>query len=152
MPDSIHLTVAAVIYRDGNFLMVRERDGGREVINQPAGHVEPGETLQQAMLREAFEETGWHIKLTGFLGISHFTSANNGKTYYRVSFVAEPLREDKAAEIDKDIIACEWLNVEQISGCGCLRSPLVLSDIKLFLKNNIYPIDIIKNLNSDTGL
>lgn len=145
MPDRIHLTVATVIHRDGNFLMVRENDNGREVINQPAGHVEPGETLQQAALRETLEETGWHVELTGLIGISHYRSAANGKTYYRVSFAAEPLREQEGAELDPDIIATAWLSHGDVAQSLNLRSPMVLSDITKYMNNVVYPLEIISN-------
>lgn len=150
MPDQIHLTVATVVHRDGKFLMVREREAGEEVINQPAGHVEPGETLQQAALRETLEETGWHVELTGFLGIATYRSQRNGATYYRVSFAAEPLHADESLELDADIICAEWLDLDTIhSQHHLLRSPLVLSVIENFLSGPVYPMDVVSNLNGD---
>ena len=76
MPDTIHLTVATVVERNGDFLMVRETQDGVQVINQPAGHVEPGEDVIAAALRETFEETGWEVKITGFLGFSNAKSVD----------------------------------------------------------------------------
>lgn len=149
MTDRIHLTVAAVIPRDNKFLMVRENDNGLEVINQPAGHVEPGETLQQAALREVMEETGWQVRLTGLLGLTHFSSPHNGKTYYRVSFVAEAIALDDSAVLDSDILAAEWLTLEQLEGSSQLRSPMVLADITKYLKKNIYPIEFIENIEPE---
>ena len=148
MPDSIHLTVATVVPREGRFLVVRERENGLEVINQPAGHVEPGETLQQAALRETFEETGWRVALTGLLGLSHYTSPRNGRTYYRVSFVAEPLARESEAMLDEEIIAAEWLPLEVLEQSPNLRSPMVVSDIRKYLANAIYPLDFIDNVKS----
>jgi len=149
MSNRIHLTVATVIHRDGKFLMVRERDQGREVINQPAGHVEPGETLQQAALRETLEETGWHVSLTAFLGISTYHSPANGTTYYRVSFSAEPLHEARDAVLDSDIIAAEWLAPDDLlAETARLRSPLVMSTLETFLSGRHYPLDIIDNLGA----
>ena len=76
MPDKIHLTVATVIEKDSKFLMVKETKFGVQVINQPAGHVEPGEDILQAAMRETMEETGWEVAIRGFLGIStHFAEA-----------------------------------------------------------------------------
>lgn len=149
MANSIHLTVATVIHRDGHFLMVREKDGERIVINQPAGHVEPGETLQQAALRETLEETGWQVKLSGFLGISHYTAPSNGKSYYRVSFVADVAERVQGAVLDSDILSADWLAQGDIFQSRELRSPLVLADIQRFLNNEIYPLDMIKNIASD---
>ena len=69
-----HVTVAVVVERDGRFLVVEENaERGRIVYNQPAGHVEKGETLEQAAVREALEETGWDVRLTGFLGLYVYT-------------------------------------------------------------------------------
>lgn len=146
MSKQIHLTVATVIHRDGKFLMVRERDQGREVINQPAGHVEPGETLQQAALRETLEETGWHVTLTAFLGINTY-SASNGATYYRVSFAAEPLLQAEDAVLDSDIIAAEWLTPQDlVTEATRLRSPLVMNTLEAFLAGRLYPLDLTGNL------
>lgn len=147
MPDQIHLTVATVIHRDNRFLMVRENDDGREVINQPAGHVEPGESLLQAALRETLEETGWHVSLSGFLGIYTYRSPRNGATYYRLTFVAEPLEQADPVQLDPEIIAAEWLDLESLKAeSDKLRSPLVLSVIENFLNGPIYPLELIREL------
>lgn len=143
MSNRIHLTVAAVIESDGKFLVVRECDNGIEVINQPAGHVEPGETLQQAVLRETLEETGWEVELTGLLGLTYYQSPANGKTYYRVSFTARPLYRAEDAVIDNDIKGVEWLTREELEGNLRLRSPMVLSDVIKYLNNEIYSLDFI---------
>lgn len=148
MPDQIHLTVATVVARDDKFLMVRETDNGDIVINQPAGHVEAGESLQAAAIRETLEETRWNVTLTGFLGISHYKSPNNGKTYYRVSFTAEPDSELEERPLDTGIISADWLDYETIKSCGVLRSPMVLRDIEKFLANTIYPLSIVEDFQS----
>lgn len=147
MPDKIHLTVATIVPRQGQFLMVRELDCGREVLNQPAGHVEPGETLQEAALRETLEETGWQIELRALLGFSHYRALSNGKTYYRVSFVAEPIARSEHAVIDEDILGCQWLSYDELRQCRNLRSPMVLSDINKFIKKIMYPLSFISNFS-----
>ena len=86
MPDKIHLTVATVVEKDGQFLMVKETKSGQQVINQPAGHVEPGEDILQAALRETMEETGWEVSISGFLGFSTYFVPHNGVTYYQDIF------------------------------------------------------------------
>jgi len=86
-----HVTVAAVVFRDGRYLLVEEIDAGRRVLNQPAGHLEPDETLVEAARRETLEETGWEVEIEALLGASLFTSARTGVAYFRTSFLARPV-------------------------------------------------------------
>jgi len=145
MTEQIHLTVACVVHRDDRFLMVRELDQGMPVINQPAGHVEAGESLQEAALRECLEETGWRIRLTGFLGIRMYTSAANGITYYRVSFSAEAMERLLPAPADHDILATDWLTLDELrANRQHLRSPLVLSVIEDYVSGSIYPLELVQ--------
>lgn len=121
-----HATVATLVKRNGKFLLVEERSHGKTVFNQPAGHIEEGETIQEAAIRETLEETGWHIELTGFLGIYTYTAPQNGVCYYRFCFTAKALEKTSNA-LDQDIIAAHWLSIEEIRQLGDkLRSPLVL--------------------------
>jgi len=146
MPDKIHLTVATVIEQDQRFLMVKETRNGQQVINQPAGHVEPGEDILQAALRETMEETGWRGTLTSFLGIStHFAPAS-GVTYYRMSFAAKPEYFNDRAVIDPDIDMALWMSLDEIKAQQeSLRSPMVLSCIEDYLAGRIFPLDIFRN-------
>ena len=146
MPDTIHLTVATVVERNGNFLMVRETQDGVQVINQPAGHVEPGEDVLAAALRETFEETGWEVKITGFLGFSNAKSVTSGITYYRLVFVAEPLQFQRDAEIDSDIDSAEWMTLEQIKDpINKPRSEMVYQAVDDFMSGHIFPLEIFHN-------
>lgn len=146
MPDKIHLTVATVVEREGQFLMVKETKAGRQYINQPAGHVEPGEDIIAAALRETHEETGWVVSVSGFLGISTYLAEVTGVTYYRMTFVATPLHLDTEAVIDQDIDLALWMNVEEIrENREHLRSPLVLSCLDDYLEKRIFPMEIFRN-------
>ncbi|MEH6468162.1 MAG: NUDIX hydrolase [Porticoccus sp.] len=145
MPDKIHLTVATVIERENHFLLVREISEGREVFNQPAGHVEPGESLVDAAIRETYEETAWRIKPTGVLSFGTYTSTSNGVTYYRLALTAEAIEFDDYATIDSDIEEAVWLNYEEIlQKRSQLRSPLVLQAIDDYRAKIIYPLDLLK--------
>ena len=73
MSDYPHITVATVVEKDGKFLMVEERSDGALVYNQPAGHLELGESLLEAAVRETLEETRWQVEVNGFIGVYHFT-------------------------------------------------------------------------------
>ncbi len=117
------LTVAAVIERAGHFLFVEERDGdGPRVLNQPAGHVEEGEALLDAVIREAREETGLAFTPESFVGVYALRAAN-GKDYLRVCF-AGSVAEGDAAPQDADILACHWLTRDEMEA-RALRSALV---------------------------
>ena len=146
MPDKIHLTVATIVYKDNQFLMVRETEHGRSVINQPAGHVEPGEDIVHAAIRETLEETGWHIELSHFVGFYHYKSVANGVTYYRLVFVANPVSLDTQYPIDADIDEVLWMSADDIrNNQNELRSELVVQCIDDFLQGKVYPLDIIRN-------
>jgi 8-oxo-dGTP pyrophosphatase MutT (NUDIX family) len=140
------VTVAAVIERDGRYLMVEERDRqtGRRVFNQPAGHLEPGETLPQAALRETLEETRWQVELAGVLGIGLYTAPASGLTYHRTTFLARPVAHLENATLDPDIDRVHWLSYEEIRAESAkLRSPLVLASIERQRRGLCYPLDLV---------
>ncbi len=144
MTDYPHITVATVVHKDGKFLMVEERSTGALVYNQPAGHLELGETLIEAALRETLEETRWQVELHGLIGIYQFKSAANGITYVRHCFAAKPLAEIADAELDADIEQALWLTHKQIQAAASkLRSPLVLTAIHDYLNKPLYPLSLL---------
>ena len=146
MPDKIHLTVATVVEKDGRFLMVEETKFGNQVINQPAGHVEPGEDIVQAAVRETLEETGWEVLITGFLGISTYYASQNGVTYYRMTFVAEAIAHHRDYVVDTDIDTVLWMSFDEIVAAqDRLRSEMVLNCIKDYRANHIFPLEIFRN-------
>lgn len=146
MPDKIHLTVATVVEKDDQFLMVKETKGDRQYINQPAGHVEPGEDIIAAALRETYEETGWVVSISGFLGISTFVAEATGITYYRLTFVAIPLHLDTEASIDPDIDYALWMSIDEIKqNIEHHRSPGVLNCLDDYRENRIFPMEIFRN-------
>jgi 8-oxo-dGTP pyrophosphatase MutT (NUDIX family) len=141
-----HVTVATVIEDRGRYLLVEERDKvtGELVFNQPAGHLEPDETVQQAALRETLEETGWEVALTGILGMALYTAPGNGTTYYRTTFLASPIAPVKGAVLDTDIHAIHWLDYEAIiENSARMRSPLVLASIVQHRRGICFPLDLI---------
>ena len=141
-----HITVACIVEKDNKFLMVEEQSNGILVINHPAGHLEPGETLHQAAIRETFEETGWHVELTHVLGISKYTVPHNGTVYYRHSFIASPLTKDTDAVLDEGIIRAVWMTIDELEAqADKLRSPLVLKNIRQYLAGERYPLSLISD-------
>ncbi len=142
-PPSV--TVATVVERDGRYLIVEERDktSGAMVFNQPAGHLEPGESLIDAAYRETLEETRWEVGLSAVLGISLY-KAHNGTTYLRTTFLATPEREQPERKLDPDITAVHWLSHEELLAQSAkMRSPLVLAAIEQHRKGICYPLDLI---------
>ena len=141
-----HVTVASVIERDGEYLMVEERDktSGELVFNQPAGHLEENETLAQAALRETMEETGWQVALQGVLGVALYTAPTNGFTYYRTTFIADPIIFDETSVIDPDIHHVHWMDYQAIQrNSARMRSPLVIDAIERHRSGKSFPLDLI---------
>jgi len=133
------LTVAAVIERRGRFLFVEERDeAGPRVLNQPAGHVEEGEPLIDAAVREVREETGLAFAPASLVGVYALRAAN-GKDYLRVCF-AGSVGEGEASPLDADILACHWLTREEIASRP-LRSGLVALCLDDYLAGRRLPLE-----------
>lgn len=145
MPNSVHLTVATVVFQSGAFLCVEEVDNGRSVINQPAGHVEPGESLIEAACRETLEETGWRVQPCYLLGLGCYTSPQNGESYHRVTLVCEAI-ERETEIIDPDITQVLWLTETELREReGEHRSPMVMACIEDYLVGTQYPLEIIRD-------
>ncbi len=144
--NQIHLTVAAVIPQREHFLCVEELCDGRAVINQPAGHVEAGESLVEAVVRETYEETGWRVAPVWFLGITIYRSPQDGITYYRHSFVCEPLAQEVKRPPDPGIQRALWLNFAELQASTTqLRSPMVLQAIADYRAGRRFPLEIIRD-------
>lgn len=142
-----HVTVATVVEKDGKFLFVKEKSGNEIVINQPAGHLELGESLCEAAVRETLEETQWHVKLSGFLGVSQYLAPSNQVTYIRHSFIAQAVSFDAQATLDKDIIEAIWLTPEEAQQQP-LRSPMVALDLQHYLQGKIYDLSLVSNIDA----
>ena len=146
MAERIHLTAATVVADNDCYLVVKETIDGCQVINQPAGHVIPGEDIIAAAVRETLEETGWVVRPFGFLGFTTYRSASNGITYYRASFCAEPIRNDPLQAIDDQIDEILWLSISEIyESQAMLRSPMVSDTIEQYEKQLIFPLDLFKS-------
>ena len=141
-----HVTVATVIERDGLFLLVEEAAAEGLVYNQPAGHLDPGENLTQAALRETLEETGWHVELLGLVGLALYTAPGNGVTYHRTTFFGRPLREEPSFDLDRNIVRCLCLShAEMLAESAKMRSPLVLGAVEQYRRGHRWPLDFIYN-------
>jgi 8-oxo-dGTP pyrophosphatase MutT (NUDIX family) len=141
------MTVAALIEHEGRFLMVQEHVSGKTVFNQPAGHLEDGETLVDAVIRETREETAWHFEPQAVTGIYRWRHPENGETFIRVCFAGKGLFHDPACELDSDIERALWLTLKEIRNrSDNLRSPMVLRSIEDYLAGSACPLSLLKNL------
>lgn len=140
-----HVTVASIIENDGKFLLVEEYAGNKEaVFNQPAGHLDPNESLIEAAIRETFEETAWNVEIEGFVGVALYTAPSNGVTYQRNTFYGKTLDFDPHAQLDEGIIAAHWLTYEEIlAKSDKMRSHLVARSIEQYLNGHRYPLDLL---------
>ena len=129
------------------FLMVEEKVHGQHVFNQPAGHLEPGETLLQGAVREALEETAWLVEPTAFLGLYQYMSPENNECYLRSCFVAKALFFDAQRHLDSDIVATHWMTLDEISARSSqLRSPVVLQVLHDYCHGQQFPLSVLKTL------
>ncbi|MEO6690501.1 MAG: NUDIX hydrolase [Dokdonella sp.] len=141
-----HVTVATVIPRDGRFLLVEEDVRGSIVLNQPAGHLDPDESLHDAAIRETLEETGWTVALTWLLGVQQWHSPS-GRQFVRFTFAADALRHDATRTLDAGILRAIWMTRDEIAANAArLRSPMVLASVDDWLTGRRLPLDAIRYL------
>jgi len=140
------LTVAAIVERQGRFLVVEEPDKvtGLPVINQPAGHVEPGESVFDAVRREVREETGLAFTPEAIVGLYPLKAAN-GKDYFRVCFAGSVPDGAVAVPEDPDILRCHWLTPAELRQAP-LRSGWVLRCLDDALAGRRFPLDLVADI------
>jgi 8-oxo-dGTP pyrophosphatase MutT (NUDIX family) len=146
------VTVATLVVDGGRLLCVEERSNGQLVINQPAGHLEPDESLEQAALRETREETGWEVRLTAFVGAYQWKApvqadGSEGRHYLRFAFAAEPVHRDPARTLDEGIVRALWMTpAELMAERERHRSPLVWQAVADHLSGQRYPLSMLKQI------
>ncbi|MEC3889614.1 NUDIX hydrolase [Xanthomonas campestris] len=140
------VTVATVVVRDGRFLQVEESIGGRLLLNQPAGHLEPDESLLQAAVRETLEETGWDVRLTQFIGTYQW-GAPTGQCFLRFAFVADALAHHPERSLDTGVVRALWMTPEELRAASDrLRSPLVWEVVADYLAGQRHPLALVRHV------
>jgi 8-oxo-dGTP pyrophosphatase MutT (NUDIX family) len=138
------VTVAAVIERDGRFLFVEEEANGRRVLNQPAGHLDPGESLVQAVTREVLEETAHRITPTALLGVYRWIYDPEDVTFLRFAFLGRVDGMEASRQLDKEILAAVWLTPAELAARRAEhRSPLVQQCLDDFLAGRSFPLAVL---------
>jgi 8-oxo-dGTP pyrophosphatase MutT (NUDIX family) len=149
MPLKPELTVAALAQASGRFLVVEERIKGRNVFNQPAGHVEDGETLLEAVVREAREETAWCFTPQALVGIYLWRHPGSARATLRFAFTGSVRDHDARQPLDRGILRTHWLDRSELIERGPqLRSPLVLRCIDDYLSGKRLPLDTVAWLDA----
>lgn len=141
------LTVAAVVERDGHFLMIEERSSGVIVVNQPGGHIDSGESPEQAAEREALEESGCVISVTGLLGVYLWIHPQTRQNFLRIVYIADLVSEDPKRALDDGVYAVHWYNLSDINHRKRdLRSPTVLRSIEDYIAGKRQPESLLANM------
>ena len=136
------VTVAAVIERQGRFLLVEERIDGRLVLNQPAGHLDPGESLAAACRREVMEETARHFEPTALVGVYRWHYPEKDVTFLRFCFRGK-VGEAEDRPLDKEIVRLHWLTAGELEARKAQhRSPLVQRCVEDFLAGRSFPLEL----------
>lgn len=142
-----NVVVASVVERDGRFLVVEERDEeGRLVINQPAGHLDRGETLIAAATRETLEETAWHTEPLAIIGIYTYPRPGADIVYMRCCYHSRALRHEPDRPLDYPVERVCWYTREELLERRPMhRSPLVMRCIEDYLAGRRFPIDLVQH-------
>ena len=139
-----NVTVAAVIEQDGKFLLVEVRTSQGMLFNQPAGHLEPDESLLAAVVRETLEESAYEFEPQHLIGIYRWHSPASATTYLRFAFTGRILLHHPQQALDAGIVRASWMAPEEIrAGQAHHRSPLVLRCVEDYLSGKRYPLELL---------
>jgi 8-oxo-dGTP pyrophosphatase MutT (NUDIX family) len=141
-----NVTVAAIVEQDGRFLLVEEETDDGLRFNQPAGHLDEGESLVEACAREALEETAYAFAPTTLVGVYQWPRPQRDITYLRFAFAGNLGAHDAARQLDTGILRAVWLTPAEIEASADRhRSPLVLQCVRDYLAGRRFPLDLIRH-------
>jgi 8-oxo-dGTP pyrophosphatase MutT (NUDIX family) len=143
------ITVATVVERDGRFLFVEERIRGALVLNQPAGRLDPGESVVEGAVRETLEETAWEVDPLGLIAVYQWRSPFDGAEVLRFTFAARPLRQHHDRVLDHGIERALWLSRDELlRHQDRLRTPMVLHSVDDYLSSALLPLSALRRIES----
>ncbi|MDP2030879.1 MAG: NUDIX hydrolase [Thiobacillus sp.] len=141
-----HVVVAAMVERDGKFLLVEEETSEGLRLNQPAGHWERGETLMDAVRREALEETAHYVEPLALLGCYTTFHERRDITYLRFAYICEAVGFDAERTLDNGIVRAVWLTPAELAAHPVPhRSPLVMRCLQDYLAGRRFPLDFVNH-------
>jgi len=144
MNQRVSVTVAAMAEREGRFLVVEEETDEGVRLNQPAGHLEPEESLIEAVVRETLEETAYGFVPRSLLGVYRWCHPAKGISYVRFAFVGEVTGPETGRALDAGILRALWLTPAELSAQAARhRSPLVQRCIQDYLAERRFPLDLL---------
>jgi 8-oxo-dGTP pyrophosphatase MutT (NUDIX family) len=152
-----NVTVAAIIERDGRYLLIEEHTPEGLRLNNPAGHLDPAESPAQACAREAMEETTHRFEPTHLVGVylSRFQRESTGEdvTYLRLAFGGQLGEPQAGRRLDTGIVRTVWMTPDEVRASRERhRSPLVLRCIEDHLAGQRHPLDLIYTDAAVSGL
>jgi 8-oxo-dGTP pyrophosphatase MutT (NUDIX family) len=152
MPRNPDITVAAIALVEDRFLVVEERINRRLVFNQPAGHVERGESVIAAVIREVREETAWHFTPEALLGVYLWRNPGSGRATLRFAFTGSVSDHDAAQPLDRGILRTHWLSQPQLTErADRLRSPLVMRCVEDFRLGIFQPLAAVSGIGLENA-
>ena len=141
-----NVTVAALVERNGRFLLVEEETNEGIRYNQPAGHLDDGESLIAACAREALEETAWHFTPNALVGVYQWPRPQGDITYLRFAFAGDLGEFEDGRPLDDGILRAVWLTPAEIEASRDRhRSPLILQCVQDYLAGRRFPLDLIRH-------
>ena len=142
-----NVTVAAIVEQTGKFLLVEEETPDGVLFNQPAGHLENGESPLEGVIREAWEETAYRFTPTALLGVYQWKQPARDITYLRFAFIGKVAGHDPTQPLDTGIIRAVWMTPEEIRATRTRhRSPQVLSCVEHYLAGQRFPLSVLTHL------
>lgn len=141
------LTVSTIVERDDHFLMIEERSSGQLVVNQPGGHINAGESPEQAAEREALEESGCIVSVTGLLGVYLWIHPQTRQNFLRIVYIADLVSQNPKRRLDNGIQAVHWYKLSDVRQRKReLRSPIVLRSIEDYIAGNRQSVSLLADM------